>query len=61
MNAAYLYQRTTGRPLVTVKLALTLDGRLAAPDGSSVWITGEEARTEVHRRRREVDAVMVID
>ena len=59
MNVAYLHQRRTGRPLVTVKLALTIDGRLAAPDGSSVWITGDEARAVVHRRRHEVDAVMV--
>jgi diaminohydroxyphosphoribosylaminopyrimidine deaminase/5-amino-6-(5-phosphoribosylamino)uracil reductase len=59
MNVAYLHQRRTGRPLVTVKLALTLDGRLAAPDGSSVWITGDRARALVHRRRHEVDAVMV--
>ena len=59
MNVAYLHQRRTGTPLVTVKLALTLDGRLAAPDGSSVWITGDEARAVVHRRRQEVDAVMV--
>ena len=59
MNPAYLHQRRTGRPLVTVKLALTLDGRLAARDGSSKWITGDEARAVVHRRRREVDAVMV--
>jgi diaminohydroxyphosphoribosylaminopyrimidine deaminase/5-amino-6-(5-phosphoribosylamino)uracil reductase len=59
MNAGYLHQRRNGTPLVTVKLAFTLDGRLAAEDGSSVWITGDEARALVHRRRQEVDAVMV--
>lgn len=59
MNVAYLHQRRTGRPLITLKLALTLDGRLAASDGSSVWITGDAARAIVHRRRHEVDAVMV--
>src|SRR5688500_9476504 len=59
MNVAYLHQRRTGRPLVTLKLAMTLDGRLAARDGSSVWITGEEARAVVHARRQEVDAVAV--
>jgi diaminohydroxyphosphoribosylaminopyrimidine deaminase/5-amino-6-(5-phosphoribosylamino)uracil reductase len=59
LNTAYIHQRTTGRPFVTVKLALSIDGRLAAPDGSSQWITGEKARREVHMRRREVDAVMV--
>jgi len=59
MNAAYLHQRRTGRPLITLKLALTLDGRLAARDGSSVWISGDESRRVVHARRQEVDAVLV--
>jgi diaminohydroxyphosphoribosylaminopyrimidine deaminase/5-amino-6-(5-phosphoribosylamino)uracil reductase len=59
LNAPYIHHRTTGRPLVTVKLALSIDGRLAAVDGSSQWISGEPARREVHMRRREVDAVMV--
>ena len=59
LNAPYLWHRTTGRPLVTVKLALTLDGRLGASDGSSQWITGPEARAAVHRRRARVDAVLV--
>ena len=40
----YLYQRATGMPWVVLKIALTLDGRIAAPDGSSEWITSEEAR-----------------
>ena len=59
MNVAYLHQRRTGRPLVTLKLALTLDGRLAAKDRSSMWITGKQARSIVHARRQEVDAVLV--
>ncbi|MDQ3953536.1 MAG: bifunctional diaminohydroxyphosphoribosylaminopyrimidine deaminase/5-amino-6-(5-phosphoribosylamino)uracil reductase RibD, partial [Actinomycetota bacterium] len=59
VNAAFLFQRSTGRPLVTLKLALTLDGRLSAPDGSSQWITGPGARSLVQRRRSEVDAVVV--
>ena len=58
-NAAFFHQRMTGRPLVTLKLALTLDGRLAAADGSSRWITGDAARRRVHARRAEADAVMV--
>jgi len=57
--AAYLHHRRTGRPWVTLKLAATLDGRTAAPDGSSRWITGEEARTDVHRERAHHDAVLV--
>jgi diaminohydroxyphosphoribosylaminopyrimidine deaminase/5-amino-6-(5-phosphoribosylamino)uracil reductase len=48
-----------GIPLVTLKLALSLDGRLCAPDGTSRWITGEDARRRVHRMRDETDAVMV--
>ncbi len=59
LNAGFIHQRVTGRPLVTLKLALTLDGRLAAPDGSSRWITGPGSRALVHRRRAEVDAVMI--
>lgn len=59
LNAPYLFNRSSGRPLVSLKLALTLDGRLAAADGSSQWITGPEARAAVHRRRARVDAVLV--
>jgi len=55
----YLVQRSTGRPYVVLKLAMTLDGRTAAPDGSSRWITGAEARWDVHRLRAESDAVLV--
>ncbi|MBC8364787.1 MAG: bifunctional diaminohydroxyphosphoribosylaminopyrimidine deaminase/5-amino-6-(5-phosphoribosylamino)uracil reductase RibD [Actinobacteria bacterium] len=57
--AAYLHQRRTGRPYVVLKLASTLDGRIAAPDGSSTWITGPEARADAHRLRAESDAVCV--
>jgi len=55
----YLHHRRTGRPFVVLKLALTLDGRTAAPDGSSRWITGPEARLDVHRLRADSDAVLV--
>jgi diaminohydroxyphosphoribosylaminopyrimidine deaminase/5-amino-6-(5-phosphoribosylamino)uracil reductase len=57
--AAYLKHRRTGRPLVVLKLASTLDGRSAAPDGTSRWITGELARADVHRLRARSDAVLV--
>jgi diaminohydroxyphosphoribosylaminopyrimidine deaminase/5-amino-6-(5-phosphoribosylamino)uracil reductase len=57
--APYLTHRRTGRPLVVVKLAATLDGRTAAPDGSSRWITGAAARADAHRLRADSDAVLV--
>lgn len=57
--APYLKHRRTGHPWVVLKLAATLDGRTAAPDGSSRWITGEEARLDVHRLRAASDAVLV--
>lgn len=57
--APYLTHRRTGRPYVVLKLAGTLDGRTAARDGSSRWITGEEARHDAHRVRAESDAILV--
>ncbi len=57
--APYLTHRTTGRPYVVLKLAATLDGRIAAPDGTSRWITGADARADVHRLRAESDAILV--
>ena len=59
LNRTYIHHRLTGRPFVSLKLALSLDGRLAAPDGSARWITGPGARREAHRRRAEADAVVV--
>jgi len=57
--AAYIHHRTTGRPMVILKMASTLDGRTAAADGSSRWITGDQARSDVHRLRADSDAVLV--
>ena len=57
--APYLTHRRTGRPYVVLKLAASLDGRTAAADGSSRWITGEAARADAHRLRAESDAVLV--
>jgi diaminohydroxyphosphoribosylaminopyrimidine deaminase/5-amino-6-(5-phosphoribosylamino)uracil reductase len=57
--APYLKHRTTGRPWVVLKLASSLDGRTAAPDGTSQWITGDAARADAHRLRAASDAVMV--
>lgn len=55
----YLHHRRTGRPYVVLKLAATLDGRTAAADGSSQWITGEAARRAAHQLRAESDAIVV--
>ena len=57
--APYLMHRSTGRPWLVLKLAASVDGRTAAPDGSSQWITGDEARADAHRLRAESDAVIV--
>lgn len=58
-NRAWLHAMATGRPFVTWKLASTLDGRTAAADGTSRWITGPDARAAVHALRAERDAVLV--
>jgi diaminohydroxyphosphoribosylaminopyrimidine deaminase/5-amino-6-(5-phosphoribosylamino)uracil reductase len=58
-NAAYLTHRRLGRPRVTLKAAASLDGKVAAPDGTSQWITGPAARADAHRLRAEADAVCV--
>ncbi len=56
---AWLHRARTGRPHVTWKYAATLDGRSAAADGTSRWITGPAAREEVHALRAQSDAVLV--
>lgn len=57
-NRAWLHKARTGKPLIIAKSAMTLDGRIAAADGSSKWITGEEARGDVAALRHEVDAIV---
>ena len=59
LNAPFFRHMKTGLPLVTVKYAMTLDGKTACASGASRWITGEAAREEVHRTRAAVGAVMV--
>lgn len=56
---SWLTAQRLGRPHVTVKWAQSLDGRAAADDGTSQWITGPVARVDVHRRRAEADAIVV--
>ncbi len=55
----FLHAHRKGRPYVILKFAGTLDGRTAAADGSSFWITGEEAREHAHRDRGRADAILV--
>jgi diaminohydroxyphosphoribosylaminopyrimidine deaminase/5-amino-6-(5-phosphoribosylamino)uracil reductase len=57
--AGYLSLRTQGRPHVTLKLAVSLDGCIALADGSSRWITGAEARAHCHVERSRADAILV--
>jgi diaminohydroxyphosphoribosylaminopyrimidine deaminase/5-amino-6-(5-phosphoribosylamino)uracil reductase len=58
-NEAWLHHARTGRPFVCWKYAATLDGRVAALDGTSRWITGEAARRDVHLLRSRADAIVV--
>lgn len=58
-NEEFLLVERLGRPFVTLKLAQSLDGRVAAADGTSRWITSPPARTRVHELRGRADAVMV--
>ena len=55
----WLHKQRTGRPHITWKYAASIDGRSAAADGSSQWITSEPARADVHRRRAAADAIVV--
>jgi diaminohydroxyphosphoribosylaminopyrimidine deaminase/5-amino-6-(5-phosphoribosylamino)uracil reductase len=57
--APYLHHRRTGRAFVIAKLALSLDGRIAAADGSSRWITSEAARADTHELRADSQAIVV--
>jgi diaminohydroxyphosphoribosylaminopyrimidine deaminase / 5-amino-6-(5-phosphoribosylamino)uracil reductase len=59
LNEGFFARVTRGRPFVTLKLATSLDGRIAAAGGDSRWISSPESRLLVHRWRREADAVMV--
>ena len=58
-NEQFAHHKRTGRPFVHLKLAATLDGRIAAPGGDSRWVTGEEARRRAHALRAEAGAVLV--
>jgi diaminohydroxyphosphoribosylaminopyrimidine deaminase/5-amino-6-(5-phosphoribosylamino)uracil reductase len=57
--AGFVLRQTLGRPHVTLKLGLSLDGRIALSDGSSRWITGPDARAHAHMERARHDAILV--
>jgi diaminohydroxyphosphoribosylaminopyrimidine deaminase/5-amino-6-(5-phosphoribosylamino)uracil reductase len=59
LNEAYIKFITTGLPFVTVKFAMSLDGKIATRTGDSKWISNEESREYVHQLRRVADAIMV--
>lgn len=59
MDPGYFHHRRSGRPRITVKTTLTLDGAAAAADGSSRWITSVDSRADIARLRGEFDALMV--
>ena len=57
--AGFLTRLRLGRPFVTLKLAMSIDGRIALPSGESRWITGEDARADVHLERARADMILV--
>ena len=59
LNETYIHYLRTGRPFVHLKLAVSLDGKIATRSGDSRWITGEAARARVHELRHQSDAIMV--
>ena len=58
LNEAFVHYMRAGRPLVTLKTALTLDGKIAAPDDNRGWITSEVARAHVQQLRHDADAIL---
>jgi diaminohydroxyphosphoribosylaminopyrimidine deaminase/5-amino-6-(5-phosphoribosylamino)uracil reductase len=57
--AGWLTRLRLGRPRITLKLALSIDGKIALPSGESKWITGEDARRHVHEQRAKSDMILV--
>src|SRR5439155_13842682 len=58
LNQAFVHFMKTGRPLVTLKAAVTLDGKIAAPENNEGWITSETARAHVQTLRHASDAIL---
>jgi diaminohydroxyphosphoribosylaminopyrimidine deaminase/5-amino-6-(5-phosphoribosylamino)uracil reductase len=59
LNEAFIHFMRTGRPFVHLKMAMSLDGKIATRSGDSRWITGEAARARTHELRHQYDAIMV--
>lgn len=59
LNRAWLTWKTTGRPLVILKWASTLDGKIACATGDSRWVSSDESRVHLHQVRDQVDAILV--
>lgn len=59
LNERFIHNMLAARPFVISKFAMTLDGKIATASGHSQWITGEDARADVHELRDEVDAILV--
>jgi riboflavin biosynthesis protein RibD len=59
LNEAFIKRVTTGLPFVELKVAMTLDGKIATSSGHSRWVTGDVARAWVHQRRDQADAILV--
>ena len=59
LNEKFIHWHKTGRPFVHLKMAISLDGRIATPTGDSKWITGEDSRKRVQELRHEYDAVLI--
>ncbi len=59
LNRPWLHYKETGRPYVLLKVAQSLDGKIATAGGESQWVSGEESRAEVHQLRDQADAILV--
>lgn len=59
LNETYIHQMRRGRPFVHLKLACSLDGKIATREGDSRWITGEDSRARVHQLRHQYDAILI--
>lgn len=59
LNERFIHNMTTNRPFIVSKFAMTLDGKIATASGHSQWVTGEEARADVHELRNEMDGILV--